>query len=345
MKGEITLRARTIFLFGLPLILLLLTHVKDVQGEGHEDETLTLSLGAGVELELVRIPAGEFTMGEADYSRALIGLFAPHDLRSRQVKITRSFYIGKFEVTVDQFRRFAKASGYRTDAERGKRPWKELRTGCYTFVKGEWMPAAKGSWKDPGFKQDPNHPVTCISWHDANEFCRWLGSQTGHAVRLPTEAELEYAQRAKTPTRYYWGKKPADYVRDPRRPIGYWANVADSEMAALSDADLFLTGTEMRSLIPDPRDDGYTYTAPVGEFYPNPFGLYDAIGNVWEYTLDWAGEDPARVDPRGADSSEIKGMRGGSWVSTPDAYRPSYRAEIEPQERTSTRGMRVLVEE
>ena len=101
----------------------------------------------------------------------------------------------------------------------------------------------------------------------------------------------------------------------------------------------------MRSLIPEGRDDGYEGTAPVGSFYPNPRGLFDAIGNVWEYTLDWAGEDPARTDPRGSEAEGVRSMRGGSWLNSPDAYRPSFRPEIEPGGRTSTRGMRVLVEE
>ena len=313
--------------------------------ENPPPEEIALDLGAGIQLELVRTPAGQFTMGEADYSRALIGLFAPHDLRSRQVTITKAFYLGKYEVTVEQFRRFVEESGYRTDAETGRHSWRELHEGCYTMVDGSWQAKTDASWKNPGFSQQPDHPVTCISWFDAAAFCEWLSRRTGRTSRLPTEAELEYGQRALTPTRYYWGKRPADYVKNPNRPIGYWANVADSSMEYVSDADLFLTGTEMRSLIPEQRDDGYERTAPVGMFYPNPRGLYDAIGNVSEYTLDWAGEDPARVDPRGVETARVRSMRGGSWISSPDAYRPSYRPEIEPGGRTSTRGMRVLIEE
>ena len=310
-----------------------------------ELKEVSLDLGAGVQLELIRIPAGEFMMGETDWSRALIGLFAPNDLRARQVTITKAFYLGKYEVTVEQFGRFVEESGYQTDAETGRRSWRELGKGCYTMVGGNWRPESDASWRNPGFSQQSDHPVTCISWFDAAEFCRWLNLQTGRGARLPTEAELEYGQRALTVTRYYWGKRAADYLRDPRLPSGYWANVADAAMAHDSDADLFLTGTEMRSLIPEGRDDGYGRTAPVGRFYPNPRGFYDAIGNVWEYTLDWAGEDPARIDPRGSDSGGVRSMRGGSWLNSPDAYRPSYRPEIEPGGRTSTRGMRVLVEE
>ena len=310
-----------------------------------QQQEISLDLGGGVKLELVRIPAGGFMMGETEVARNLIGLFAPQELRVRHVKITKPFYVGKYEVTVDQFRRFVEATSYQTDAETGKRPWRGLTTGAYTVVDGNWGKDENASWKNPGFPQEGNHPVTCISWYDAVAFCQWVVSQTKRPCRLPTEAELEYAHRAGTPIRYYWGNRPADAGRKPDSPLGYWANVGDDKMRDSADEDIFLDSKNvMKSLIPKGRDDGYTYTAPVGMFYPNPFGLYDAIGNVWEYTLDWAGPNPGLTDPRGADSEKVRSMRGGSWISTPDLYRPSYRAEIEREGRTSTRGMRILVE-
>ncbi len=317
-----------------------------------DEEEITLDLGGGVRLELVRIPEGDFQMGETEVTRNLIGLFAPHELRARQVAVTKAFYLGKYEITVEQFRRFIDASGYQTDAESGKRPWKNLTTGAYTVVDGKWTKKADASWKNPGFPQEANHPVTCISWNDAMEFCRWASRQTKRNVRLPTEAELEDAARAWTVTRYYWGNKATSAPLLSQNPsgerlgLGFWANVADTDMASIGDEDLFLDkALVMKTPIPAKRSDGHRYTAPVGSFYPNPFGLYDVIGNVWEYTLDWAGENPSGRDPRGADSAKLRTMRGGSWISTPDVFRPSYRAEIEMQGRTSTRGMRVLIDE
>ena len=233
-------------------------------------EEVTLDLGSGVQLELIRIPPGEFMMGETDWSRALIGLFANHDLRARQVKITKAFYVGKYEVTVEQFRRFVTESGYETDAETGRRSWRELGKGCYTMGGGSWGPKSEASWRNPGFPQESDHPVTCISWFDAAEFCRWLSGKTGLRARLPTEGELEYGQRALTVTRYYWGKRPADYVRDPRLPSGYWANVADAAMADVSDADLFLTGD--RNAQSHPRGAGRRIRGDgaCGEILPEP---------------------------------------------------------------------------
>jgi len=275
-----------------------------------------LDLGGGVQLETVRIPAGEFLMGENHLTRSLTGFFAPQEAFGRRARIDRGFEIGRYEVTVEQFRRFVEASGYQTEAERGQ--------GAYTIVEGAWKQSGKASWREPGFAQDGRHPATCVSWNDAEAFCQWLSGQTKRKCRLPSEAELEYAQRGGTPTRYWWGVS-----MDAK---GRWANVA--EAGRLEDDDVLGERRGMmKNAVPKGRKDGYLYTAPAGSFYPNPFGLYDAIGNVWEYTSGF-GRD-----------GKLRGMRGGSWLSTPDLYRPSYPAEVASDSRTSTRGLRVVVEE
>jgi len=275
-------------------------------------------------------------MGESHLNRSSIGFFSPHDLVARPVRISRSFYAGKYLVTVEQFERFVRATNYVTDAESGNRPWRNLTKGAYTAVENSWEPKQDANWRNPGFPQDRQHPVTCISWYDAEAFCNWASTQSGRKVRMPTEAELEYLQRAGTETRYYWGPHT-----DHR---GVLANVADDGIKG--DEDIFLDGQpSMKHLIPKGRNDGYRYTTPVGFFKPNLFGVYDAIGNVWEYTLDWEGADPARVDPKGMNADRWRSMKGGSWMSTPDFYRPSIRLQIEPESRTSTRGLRIVVED
>lgn len=295
-----------------------------------------LDLGGGVTLELVSVPAGEFFLGDSHITRSLTGLFGPHEFFGRTVRLTRGFRIGKYEVTVDQFRRFVESTRFQTDAETGRRPWRGLSTGAFTLVDGAWKPKADANWRSPGFAQDGRHPVTCVSWHDAVAFCAWVTKQSGRQCRLPREAELEYAHRARSQTRYHWG-----ISMDPK---WQWGNVADD--GALEDEDLFFERQDgMKNAIPKGRNDGYRQTSPVGMFQPNAFGLYDTAGNVWEYTLDWFGAKPAAVDPRGAGNETVRGMRGGSWMSTPDVYRPAYRAEIEPESRTATRGFRVVVEE
>jgi sulfatase modifying factor 1 len=295
----------------------------------------SLDLGAGIAVELVRIPSGEFMMGESNLNRSSIGYFAPHDLIARTVQITRPFDAGKYPVTLAQFERFVNATNYVTDAESGKRPWRGLTKGEYTIVDGVWGPKADANWRNPGFPQSPTSPVTSISWYDADAFCRWASKQTGENVRLPTEAELEYLERAGTETPYFWGAHPDDH--------GTLANVADYGIAG--DEDIFPDGQPpMKTFTREGRDDGYRYTTPVGFYQPNLFGVYDAIGNVWEYTRDWEGADPPRVDPLGATSEPFRSMKGGSWMSSPDFYRPSIRLAIEPESRTSTRGFRVVVE-
>ncbi len=279
-----------------------------------------LDLGDGVAVELVLIPSGEFMMGESNLTRSSIGYFAPHDLVGRTVRITQPFYAGKYPITVAQFERFVKATNYVTDAESGKRQWRGLTKGEYTLVDGVWGPKVDANWRNPGFAQGSTYPVTSISWYDADAFCRWASQQSGKNVRLPTEAQLEYLERAGTETPYFWGAHADDQ--------GLLANVADSGIAG--DEDIFPDGQPpMKKFIHQGREDGYHSTTPVGFYQPNLFGVYDAIGNVWEYTRDWEGDNPSRVDPIGPPSEPVRSMKGGSWMSSPDFYRPSIRLQIE----------------
>jgi formylglycine-generating enzyme required for sulfatase activity len=318
------------------LVFCVLAGLGGSSAETRHTPAVRIDLGGGETLEFVRIPGGYFVMGESHLNRNSIGFFAPHELIARRVFLSKSLYVGQFEVTVGQFRRFAEETGYQTDAESGKRPWRGLTTGAYIVSGDGWGKKVDASWRNPGFGQTDLHPVTCLSWFDAVAFCDWVSRRSGRKCRLPTEAELEYAQRGATETAYYWGVRPD--------PSGRLANIADA--GGLEDRDLFFDKEPaMKRFIPTGRNDGFRYTTPVGYFQPNLFGLYDAIGNVWEYTLDWAGGEPAPRDPRGSTAGPLRSMRGGGWMSSPDFCRPSFRAEIEPEGRTSTRGLRVVIEE
>ncbi len=135
----------------------------------------------GVKFEFVRIPAGRFKMGsEAGDS---------DERPIHQVRINESFYMGKTEVTVRQFRAFTKATGYRTEAEKGR--WAANYAWGFPIV-----PARDLDWRKPKFPQSEDNPAVCISWNDAVAFCRWLSKETGLNHRLPSEAEWEYACRA-----------------------------------------------------------------------------------------------------------------------------------------------------
>ena len=141
-----------------------------------------MTLKAGdVAFELVRIPAGRFLMGSS---------FGDSDERPvHGVHIGYDFCIGKTEITVRQFRAFAEATGYKTDAE--KAGWANVcpLPGLHSHQRGL-------DWRRPGFESTDDHPAVVISRSDAMAFCRWLSEQTGRTVRLPTEAEWEYAARA-----------------------------------------------------------------------------------------------------------------------------------------------------
>jgi formylglycine-generating enzyme required for sulfatase activity len=146
---------------------------------------LLLQLGGGVTLECVRIRAGTFLMGSADGDG---DEKPPH-----RVTISKPYYLGKFAVTVGQFRRFVEATGYRTEAEADGR-------GGYGLTAGDrCVQNPVFTWRCTGFPQTVDHPVVNVSWNDAVAFCDWLSNKTEKPVRLPTEAEWEYGCRTPTP--------------------------------------------------------------------------------------------------------------------------------------------------
>ena len=304
-------------------------------------ETQTNSLG----MVLVRIPAGEFMMGSDEPIASLqhdFPLMERHrleDLRDEapvhRVRITRDFYLGRTEVTVGEFRKFLGASGYVPESVADG-------TGGYGY-NPEYDPAksARGdtfegrdprySWRNPGFAQDDRHPVLNVTWNDAKAMADWLSKTEGKSYRLPTEAEWEYAARAGTRTRYHHGDDP--------QALTLVANSFDvtSKVNWPRYAQHALTGS-----------DGYPFTAPVGSFAPNAFGLYDMHGNAWEWTNDLYDEnyyaDSPVDDPKGPKEGNVYVRRGGSWQTWALYLRSSYRNWNSPQTRYTLVGMRLLME-
>jgi formylglycine-generating enzyme required for sulfatase activity/serine/threonine protein kinase len=249
-------------------------------------------------MELAQIPAGEFLMGSSDPDK---------DARDREkpqhrVHILRSFYLGATEVTRSQFRRFVEAERYRTEAERdgkGGFGWDE--------EKKQFRQDPRYTWLEPGFAQDDEHPVANVSRNDAVAFCEWLGKRESCTYRLPTEAEWEYACRAGTTTRYSSGDDP--------EMLGTVGNVADATAKEKYPGWITIAAR-----------DGYVYTAPVGQFRKNAFGLYDMHGNVWELCQDGYQNDV---------------IRGGCWNSDPSDVRSAYRGRLSPGFRNFGVGFRV----
>lgn len=289
----------------------------------YASEVLTLDLGQGVELKMTLIPAGSFRMGTAGAVEPMLKRYGGRetDYRNeypqREVDVADHFYIGTYEVTVVQFGRFADATGFKTEAEQAG--W------SYAWQRDHWEKVTGLTWRAPGFKQEGDHPVVCVTWNDAVAFCRWMSKHTGRTVRLPHELEWEYACRAGTQTAYWWG--------DELDTSGAVANLADTghwERRA---------GLRLMSM-----DDRYQFTAPVGRYRGNPFGLHDMIGNAWEWCEDEYRPFRAghRLEPVQPERSVFRVLRGGSWGDEAWNCRSATRDWCRTDARGHNAGFRVV---
>lgn len=237
---------------------------------------------------LLAIPAGNVRLGALD-----------GEADERPVRESRlpAFRLGQTEVTNSAFAAFVTASGYQTTAERHGSGW------VWT---GKWQQVSGANWRRP---QGPgsssaallSHPVVQVSWHDAQAYCQW------YQLRLPTDAEWEYAARGADRRRYPWGNDA------PRAHSQQRANY----------------GTD-RCCAPDAQD-GYRTTSPVGH-YPSgasPFGLLDMAGNVWEWVQEEHPGEPGS-----------KTIRGGGWGNNPYCLRTTYRHANPPATRLDMVGFR-----
>jgi formylglycine-generating enzyme required for sulfatase activity len=267
--------------------------------------------------EMVVIPAGSFVMGVApgeEEREGLPDLFKGHSVPQHGVNV-RSFMLGKYEVTVGEFARFVNETGHRTDG------------GCHVWNGATWDIDQSRNWRNPGFGQGDRHPVACVSWDDAKAYTVWLSRKTGKGYRLATEAEWEYAARSGTSTARYWGN-------DANQGCGY-ANIADQ--TARSQVQGMTWGTTC--------GDGHAYTAPVGSFRMNGFGLHDMIGNVWEWTEDCWNENYAGAPTDGSSwqtgDCRLRVLRGGSWYINPCFARSANRFRNATGNRNGSLGFRV----
>jgi formylglycine-generating enzyme required for sulfatase activity len=275
--------------------------------------------------EMVVVPAGSFRMGSPENEAGR----AEDEGPIRDVRITTAFALGRHEVTRREFGLFVAATGYLTDAERNV----GLK-GCSVLESDErrWLDGR--NWRAPGFAQDDDHPVVCVSWNDAQAYLRWLNGQvSGRAYRLPSEAEWEYAARAGMGSlRYPWGDDLQ--VRD----LCQWANGADKTARP--------AGVEAAVGIVADCEDGHAFTAPPDALKPNAFGLSHMHGNVWEWNEDaWhdnlagAPGDGSAWLSGGSGSSRV--IRGGSWLEVPHALRSSTRDRYSQIFRSHDLGFRV----
>jgi len=335
---------------------------------------LTLSVACGddqapanapnaVGMRLVSIPAGEYVRGFDASDRRQREFDLVHQYSNKQnfqdespahrTLITRAFEIAATEVTVGQFREFVAATGYTTDAEKNGGA-----LGCFPEEENyvdRFHQDPDINWKTPGFPQSDEHPVVGVSWHDAQEFCRWLSEKENAVYRLPSEAEWEYACRAGQSTWYFWGE-------DPDAAYEY-ANVADG---SLETAQPGTTRFQRAVRLGANDGDGAVFTARTGSFRPNPWGLYDTHGNVWEWCQDrWSADlyeqyfdgvprqqrsevvvrDPLFTEKTDQHQyGDWRCLRGGGWTCAPAAVRASIRTFAAAEEASVYTGFRVVRE-
>ena len=268
--------------------------------------------------EMVVVTAGWFEMGCAG------GDCAHTETPAHGVGIPVDFALGRFEVTVGEFRQFAEAAGYRTEAERNP------DVGCGTMeiaARNTWASTPGRSWRNLEYTVQDRQPVTCVSWNDARAYAAWLGARAGAEYRLPSEAEWEYAVRAGTRTHYHFGDAP-------ERLCAY---------ANGRDLTTLPNGTAWSN--PAQCDDGAVYPRAVGSYEPNPLGLHDMYGNVWEWVEDcWNGSyagAPTDGDPWLEGDCAVRVLRGGAWISPPRNIRAAYRFRLSATNRTNFAGFRV----
>jgi formylglycine-generating enzyme required for sulfatase activity len=334
----------------LPLILMAVNATSCAHHEGSgfapvdRPDAITNSIG----MKLLLIPAGEFLMGADEDQAASMRAFRyadpammPRERPPHEVRITKPFYMGQYEVTLGQFMAFIREAHYRIDAERDGKPMRGYGENGRIIESTTFRPWA------PGWKVEQDHPVGYVSWNDAVAFCEWLSRKEGKQYRLPTEAEWEYACRAGTRSRYHCGN-------DPEQLVGF-ANASDADRAALfpgKTLDVFDTsGKKTGERIPYPYlsgHDGYAWTAPVGSFRPNHLGLHDMHGNSWEWCSDWYGEDyyseSPLEDPQGPSAGTVRVSRGGAFDNAPFTLRCARRDGGTPGSHDSHDGFRVVLE-
>jgi len=268
--------------------------------------------------EMVVIPAGRFVMGAAPGEEESEKL--PENFRNRSQPQhgvdVMSFSAGKFEVTRGQYRAFVEATG------------RSSAGACFVWTGSKFEIDQAKDWRNPGYAQEDPHPVACVSWEDAKAYVVWLGQRTGKAYRLLTEAEWEYAARAGTTTRRFWGDDGDQFCA--------YANGADQTTKAQVPGWNFQIAN---------CNDRYAYTAPVGSYRANAFGLYDMLGNVSEWTEDCWNEyyNSAPTDGRAwmAGNCSQRVLRGGSWNDYPLRLRAASRGRSTTAGRSVSFGFRV----
>ncbi|XP_044307836.1 formylglycine-generating enzyme isoform X1 [Varanus komodoensis] len=274
---------------------------------------------------MASIPAGVFTMGTDEPAIRQDG-----EWPARRVHI-HHFYMDRYEVSNAEYEKFVNATGYLTEAERFGDSFvfegmlsEQVKSGIHQAVAVApwWLPVKGANWRHPegpdsDISNRMDHPVLHVSWNDAVAFCTWAGK------RLPTEAEWEYSCRGGLENRLFpWGNK--------LHPGGqHYVNIWQGEFPRNN------TG-----------EDGYKGTAPVAAFPPNGYGLYNIVGNAWEWTSDWWDvhhSSDETYNPKGPPKGTDRVKKGGSYMCHKSycyRYRCAARSQNTPDSSASNLGFR-----
>lgn len=278
--------------------------------------------------DMISIAPGKFVMGSTPEERTREGVipkFYEREGPPHEVTIHKRFAMSQNEITRGMYARFVAETG---------RPDPETGCGAFDPETDTWHDRKPYSWRDPKFYQTDLHPAACLSYRDARDFASWLAKRTGKPYRLATEAEWEYAARAGTTTARYWGESAT--------PVCVMANTITAETVhRLGDPKSWknaLVCTADRS-----------YTQPVGSFPPNPWGLNDMIGNVYEYVADCYHDNYRGAPVDGSawlDQGVCKEgymLRGGAYYSTTWLARSAHRGgPVALDQHPSAAGIRVV---
>ncbi|MGP0058819.1 MAG: SUMF1/EgtB/PvdO family nonheme iron enzyme [Beijerinckiaceae bacterium] len=265
---------------------------------------------------MVVVPPGSFTMGSPATEPGRFDNEGPQHV----VSFAKSFAVGKFQVTRDEFAAFVNETAY------------DAGSKCWTFEEGKAEERSGRSWRNPGFAQTGAHPVACLNWNDAQAYVAWLAKKTGKTYRLLSESEWEYAARGQTLP----GAYPRYFFGDAEKDMCRYGNGADQTAKEKVPGLIWAVV---------PCNDGYAYTSPVGSFLPNAFGLYDMHGNVWQWVEDCYAENyqgaPTDGSAKTTGECSRRVLRGGSWNYNPRYLRAALRFWLIPVNRYDSYGFRL----
>lgn len=301
---------------------------------------------------MIVVPPGQFTMGADDAAPSELEPYFD-ERPSRIVSIAKPLAISKFEITLGEFKRFVDETAHTPPNQ------------CIVWVDGSPKLMQGKSWRDPNFPQSDSSPVVCVNWHDAIAYTQWLTSKSGQPYRLLTESEWEYVVRAGSSSVFPFGesvrdicahanvtdvsaatqlgdKKAVGCANDPSNEL----NCKPGSTDVLDDKFSLRAGNLVVPWVMARCDDRYGLrSAPVGSYKANAFGLFDTIGNVWEWVADCYEPNyngaPTDGSPVDMEKCPLRVLRGGAWAMNADGWRAADRDRDKPDTTYAVLGFRI----